>query len=101
MVFLFNSCFEQCVLQSCICYIIIKYRLLRIKLIRLIHVYYIIMKLIASRTDRENMLFLIGMIVIIIGILALLLAYVFFPIQTANINIGQTVISEISIWKYI
>jgi hypothetical protein len=36
------------------------------------------------------------MIVIIIGILALLLAYVFFPIETANINIGQAVIHEIS-----
>jgi uncharacterized membrane protein YidH (DUF202 family) len=60
-----------------------------------------IMKLLASRTDRENMLFLIGMIVIIIGILALLLAYVFFPIQTADISIGQTVIPEISVWKYI
>ena len=45
------------------------------------------MKLLASRTDRENMLFLIGMIVIIIGILALLLAFVFFPIQTADISI--------------
>lgn len=59
------------------------------------------MKLLASRTDRENMFFLIGMIVIIIGILALLLAYVFFPIQTANISIGQTVVHDISIWKYI
>lgn len=59
------------------------------------------MKLLSSRTDKENMLFLIGMIVIIIGILALLLAYVFFPIQTANINIGQTVIPNILIWKYI
>jgi hypothetical protein len=63
-------------------------------LIKLIRVYYI-MKLLASRTDRENMLFLIGMIVIIIGILALLLAYVFFPIKTADINIGQIVLSEI------
>ena len=59
------------------------------------------MKLLSSRTDKENMFFLIGMIVIIIGILALLLAYVFFPIQTANINIGQTVIPNILIWKYI
>ena len=59
------------------------------------------MKLLSSRTDKENMLFLIGMIVIIIGILALLLAYVFFPIQTAHINIGQTVIPNILIWKYI
>ena len=52
------------------------------------------MKLLASRTDRENMLFLIGMIVIIIGILALLLAYVFFPIQTADISIGQSIVHE-------
>ena len=57
------------------------------------------MKLLASRTDRENMFFLIGMIVIIIGILALLLAYVFFPIQTADINIGQIVLPDISIWN--
>jgi hypothetical protein len=57
-------------------------------------------KLLASRTDTENMLFLIGMIAIIIGILVLLLAYVFFPIRTADINIGQTVVPEISIWKY-
>ena len=57
------------------------------------------MKLLASRTDRENMLFLIGMIVIIIGILALLLAYVFFPIQTPNISIGQSIVPEILIWK--
>ena len=59
------------------------------------------MKLLASRTDRENMFFLIGMIVIIIGILALLLAYVFFPIPTADITIGQTVVPEISIWEYV
>jgi hypothetical protein len=58
------------------------------------------MKLLASKSDRENLLFLIGMIVIIVGILALLLAYVFFPIQTANINIGQIVLPETSIWKY-
>jgi uncharacterized membrane protein YidH (DUF202 family) len=58
------------------------------------------MKLLASRTDTENILFLIGMIAIIIGILVLLLAYVFFPIQTADISIGQTVVPEISIWKY-
>jgi cytoskeletal protein RodZ len=57
------------------------------------------MKLLASRTDRENMLFLIGMIVIIIGILALLLAYVLFPIQTADISIGQSIVPEILIWK--
>ena len=58
------------------------------------------MKLLASRTDRENMFFLIGMIAIIIGILALLLAYVFFPIQTANINIAQTAVAvDISIWN--
>jgi uncharacterized MnhB-related membrane protein len=57
------------------------------------------MKLLASRTDRENMLFLIGMIVIIIGILALLLAYVFFPIQTPDIGIAQSIIPEILIWK--
>ena len=58
------------------------------------------MKLLARRTERENMFFLIGMIVIIIGILALLLAYVFFPIQTAEINIGHIVLPEISIWRY-
>ena len=57
------------------------------------------MKLLASRTDRENMLFLIGMIVIIIGILALLLAYVFFPIQTADISMGQSIVPEILLWK--
>jgi hypothetical protein len=57
------------------------------------------MKLLSSRTDKENMFFLIGMIVIIIGILALLLAYVFFPIQTANINIGQTVVPDILVWN--
>ena len=57
------------------------------------------MKLLASRTDRENMLFLIGMIVIIIGILALLLAYVFFPIQTADISRGQSIVPEFLIWK--
>ena len=57
------------------------------------------MRLLASRSDRENFIFLIGMIVIIIGILALLLVYVFFPIQTADISLGQTVIPEISIWK--
>jgi hypothetical protein len=59
------------------------------------------MKLLASRSDRENMFFLIGMIVIIIGILGLLLAYVFFPIQPANINIGQTIVPEITIEIYL
>jgi hypothetical protein len=55
------------------------------------------MKLLASRTDRENMLFLIGMIVIIIGILALLLAYVFFPLHAAEMNIitSQTLSPQI------
>ena len=57
------------------------------------------MKILASRSDRENFLFLIGMIVIIIGILALLLAYVFFPIHSSEFTIGQTAISEILIWK--
>jgi hypothetical protein len=52
------------------------------------------MKILASRSDRENFLFLIGMIVIIIGILALLLAYVFFPIHSSEFTIGQTAISE-------
>jgi hypothetical protein len=59
------------------------------------------MKLLASKSDRENLFFLIGMIVIIIGILALLLAYVFFPIQSSDLNIGQTAVSELWIWKYI
>ena len=58
------------------------------------------MKLLASKSDRENLLFFFFIIVIIVGILALLLAYVFFPIQTANINIGQIVLPETSIWKY-
>jgi hypothetical protein len=58
-----------------------------------------IMKILASRSDRENFLFLIGMIVIIIGILALLLAYVFFPIRSSNINIEQTSVPEILLWK--
>ena len=48
------------------------------------------MKILSSRSDRENFLFLIGMIVIIIGILALLLAYVFFPIHSSEFTIGQT-----------
>ena len=60
-----------------------------------------IMKILASRSDRENFLFLIGMIVIIIGILALLLAYVFFPIHSSEFTLGQTAISENLIWKYI
>jgi hypothetical protein len=57
------------------------------------------MKIFASRSDRENFIFLIGLIVIIIGILALLLAYVFFPIQPSEINRGQTAVPEILIWK--
>ncbi len=57
------------------------------------------MKILASRSDRENFLFLIGMIVIIIGILALLLAYVFFPIHPSEVNIGQTAVPQILIWK--
>ena len=61
-----------------------------------------IMKFLASRSDRENFLFLIGMIVIIIGILALLLAYVFFPIHSSEFTLGgQTAILENLIWKYI
>jgi len=61
-----------------------------------------IMKILASRSDRENFLFLIGMIVIIIGILALLLAYVFFPIHSSEFTLGgQTTILENLIWKYI
>ena len=59
------------------------------------------MKIFASRSDRENFIFLIGLIVIIIGILALLLAYVFFPIQSSDLNIGQIAVSELQIWKYI
>lgn len=60
-----------------------------------------IMKILASRSDRENFLFLIGMIVIIIGILALLLAYVFFPIHPSEFTLGQMAISENLIYKYI
>ncbi|MCJ7636439.1 MAG: hypothetical protein MUO21_03030 [Nitrososphaeraceae archaeon] len=60
---------------------------------------YILMKIFASRSDRENFIFLIGLIVIIVGILALLLAYVFFPIQPSDINIGQTPVPEFIIWK--
>ena len=57
------------------------------------------MKIFASRSDRENFIFLIGLIVIIIGILALLLAYVFFPIHPSEVNIGQTSLPQILIWK--
>ena len=57
------------------------------------------MKILASRSDRENFIFLIGMIVIIIGILALLLVYVFFPILPSDINLGQIDLPEILIWK--
>ena len=57
------------------------------------------MKILSNRSDRENFIFLIGMIVIIIGILALLLVYVFFPILPSDINIGQTALLEIWIWK--
>jgi hypothetical protein len=57
------------------------------------------MKILASRSDRENFIFLVGMIVIIIGILALLLVYVFFPILPSDINLGQIALPEILIWK--
>ena len=57
------------------------------------------MKIFPTRSDRENFIFLIGLIVIIIGILALLLAYVFFPIQPSKINLGQSAVPEILIWK--
>ena len=57
------------------------------------------MKIFANRSDRENFIFLIGLIVIIVGILALLLAYVFFPIHPSEVNIGQTAVPEILIWK--
>ena len=57
------------------------------------------MKILSNRSDRENFIFLVGMIVIIIGILALLLVYVFFPILPSDINIGQTALLEIWIWK--
>ena len=59
------------------------------------------MKIFASRSDRENFIFLIGLIVIIIGILALLLAYVFFPIHSSEFTLGQIAISENLIYKYI
>jgi hypothetical protein len=55
------------------------------------------MKILANRTERENLVFLIGMIVIIVGILALLLAYVFFPIHANNTNIGETAIANLDI----
>jgi uncharacterized membrane protein YidH (DUF202 family) len=57
------------------------------------------MKILASRSDRENFIFLIGMIIIIIGILALLLGFVFFPILQSDINLGQTAYLEILNWK--
>ena len=57
------------------------------------------MKILASRSDRENLIFLVGMIVIIIGILALLLVYVFFPILPSDINLGQIALPETLIWK--
>ncbi len=57
------------------------------------------MKILASRSDRENFIFLVGMIVIIIGILALLLVYVFFPILPSDIKLGQIALPEILIWK--
>jgi hypothetical protein len=57
------------------------------------------MKILASRSDRENFIFLVGMIIIIIGILALLLVYVFFPILPSDINLGQIALPEILIWK--
>ena len=55
------------------------------------------MKIFANRSDRENFIFLIGLIVIIIGILALLLAYVFFPIRSSDIE--QRSVPEILLWK--
>ena len=48
-----------------------------------------IMEILVSGSDRENFLFLLGMIVIIIGILGLLLAYVFFPIHSSEFTLGQ------------
>ena len=60
-----------------------------------------IMKILASRSDRENFLFLIGMIIIIIGILALLLAYVFFPIHSSEFTIGQTAIGNLDMEIYL
>ncbi|HET7644232.1 MAG TPA: hypothetical protein VFK40_12030 [Nitrososphaeraceae archaeon] len=59
------------------------------------------MKILPNRTDRENLVFLIGMIVIIIGILALLLAYVFFPIHSNTANIGETAITNIDIGLFL
>ena len=43
-----------------------------------------IMKILASRSDRENFLFLIGMIVIIIGILVYSL--LMFSFQSTHLN---------------
>ena len=57
------------------------------------------MKIFANRSDRENFIVLIGLIVIMIGILAFLLAYVFFPIQPSETNIGQTAVPQLVIWK--
>ncbi len=57
------------------------------------------MKIFANRSDRENFIFLIGLIIIIIGILSLLLAYVFFPIHPSEVNIGQTAVPQLLIWK--
>jgi len=59
------------------------------------------MKILPNRTDRENLVFLIGMIVIIIGILALLLAYVFFPIHSNTANIGETAIPNFGIGLFL
>ena len=58
------------------------------------------MKILVNRSDRENFIFLIGMIVIIIGILALLL-YVFFPISTSDINIDKQHFLKSRYGKYI
>ena len=59
------------------------------------------MKILTNRSDRENLVFLIGMIVIIIGILALLLAYVFFPIHSNNVSIGETAIANLDIGLFL
>ena len=59
------------------------------------------MKILTNRSDRENLVFLIGMIVIIIGILALLLAYVFFPIHSNNASIGETAIANLDIGLFL
>ena len=79
------------------------------------------MKILASRSDIENFLFLIITIVIIIGILAcyllmfsfpyyydsnyywytnLLLANVFFPIHSSEFTIGQTAIGKLDMEIY-